>query len=223
MKKVFKELFQELLLVLRGKTLDTLLPPLIFILTLNQFNLVTALIISVTLSFVLMLYRIIKHENKNYALFGLIAVVIASLFAYLNNDPRTYFIPDILGSGLLVVIAAISLIVNKPLAAYASHVTRGFPLPWFWRKDILPAYREVTWLWLAYFIFRTVIETTLFLSDSIEQLVLFNTLVGFPLLIAVLTLSYVYGIYRLRKLKGPSVDEFLEHKEPPYKGQVKGF
>jgi hypothetical protein len=223
MKKLFKEIYQELVLVLKGKTLDTLLPPIVFLLTLNLFNLNIAIIVSVMLSILLWIYRMIKRDNQKYAIFGLLAVIIASLFAVLNNNPRTYFLPDLLGSGLVLLITIYSLIINKPLAAYVSHFTRGWPLAWFWRKDILPAYREVTWFWLFYFMVRTSVETVLFLSDSIEQLVWFNTIIGFPLLIAILTISYIYGMWRLHQLKGPGVDEFIEEKEPPYRGQTRGF
>lgn len=223
MKKLLKEVYQELILVFKGKTLDTLLPPIVFIVSLNFFTLTMAIIISASLSFSLWFYRFIKQDNQKYAIVGLLAVGIASFFALLNNNPSTYFIPDILGSGLTVIIAIFSLIINKPLAAYVSHLTRGWPIEWFWRKDVLPAYREVTWFWLLYFIFRTVVETILFLSGSIDQLVWFNTFIGFPLLIFVLTVSYVYGIWRLRKLNGPGVDEFIEQKEPPYRGQTRGF
>jgi len=223
MKKLFKEIYEELILVLKGKTLDTLLPPIVFIITLNLFNLNVSIITSVSLSILLWLHRAIRHDNQKYAIFGLLGVIIASLFAYLNNDPRTYFIPDILGSGFILILTVYTLIINKPLAAYVSHLTRGWPLAWFWRKDVLPAYREVTWFWLFYFVIRTSVETILFLSDSIDQLVWFNTFIGFPLLIAILTVSYIYGMWRLHQLKGPGVDEFIEEKEPPFRGQTRGF
>ena len=87
----------------------------------------------------------------------------------------------------------------------------------------MPAYREVTWFWLLYFFMRTAVETTLFIRGSVDDFVWFNTFVGFPLLITVLTISYIYGIWRLRKLGGPGVEEFIDNKEPPFKGQTRGF
>lgn len=48
-------------------------------------------------------------------------------------------------------------------------------------------------------------------------------LLGWPVTIVVLVLSYVYGIWRLRKLRGPGVDEFITGKQPPYRGQTRGF
>ncbi len=223
MKKLFKEIYEELLLVLKGKTLDTLLPPVIFAITLGVFNLEVALITAIVIALVVMVLRIIKKESKKYAFFGLIGVSVAALFSYLNQNPATYFIPDILGSALSAIFAIITLIMKKPLAAYASHLTRGWPLAWFWRDDVRPAYKEVTYLWLVYFMFRTTLELTIYLTGTVNDFVWINTLLGFPILILVLTLSYVYGIWRLRKLKGPGVDEFIENKEAPYKGQTRGF
>ncbi len=41
--------------------------------------------------------------------------------------------------------------------------------------------------------------------------------------IFILIISYVYGVAILRKLSGPSVDEYKNEKEPPYEGQKSGF
>lgn len=223
MKKLIKEITEELLLVLKGKTIDTLLPPLIFVVSLNLFDLLAALIISLSATFVIWLYRFIKKEDIIYSLAGLTAVFIASFFAFLNNNASTFFIPDIIGSGLFVLITIYSLIIRKPFAAYVSHITRGWPLTWFFRDDVKKAYTEVTWFWLIYFVLRASIETYLYFFSTVEALVTFNTIVGYPLLIGVLVLSYIYGIWRLRNLKGPGVDEFIEQKEPPYRGQTRGF
>jgi len=38
-----------------------------------------------------------------------------------------------------------------------------------------------------------------------------------------LVISYLYGTWRLRHLKGPSVEEFKAGAEPPWTGQRRGF
>ena len=223
MKRIVKEIFQELKLVLKGKTLDTLLPPILFALTLNLFDLEIALIAAVVLALIILSIRIYKKEEVKYAIFGFIAIVFAAGFSYISKNAVNYFIPDIIGSALSVLATLVTLIIGKPLAAYVSHLTRGWPLAWFWRDDVKPAYRHVTYLWLLYFLFRTVLETTIYLTGNVNQFVWVNTLLGIPLLILVLTVSYIYGIWKLRKLGGPGSDEFMEGKEPPYKGQTRGF
>lgn len=218
-----KELYGELKLILKGKTLDLLVPPLAFYIFLGFFELNIALLIALSIAVFLNVLRLIKRENYYYALLGLGGVFLATAFAYFNQNATDYFLPDMIGNVLIVIVVGISIVIRKPMAIYASHITRGFPLPWYFRKDIYPAYKEVTYMWLIYLTLRGGFEISLYLSGNLSQLVFFSTVAGFPLLIFILVSSYVYGLWRLRTLKGPSVDEFLEEKEPPYKGQVKGF
>ena len=88
---------------------------------------------------------------------------------------------------------------------------------------MLPAYREVTIFWLFFFIARLSVEVYLYLESTVEELVVANIIMGIPLLITVLTISYIYGIARLRRMGGPGIDEFMDGVNPPYRGQVKGF
>jgi hypothetical protein len=50
-----------------------------------------------------------------------------------------------------------------------------------------------------------------------------NIVTGWPLTIFILIVSYVYGNWRLKNLKGPSVEEFKKGEKPPWKAQNKGF
>jgi antibiotic biosynthesis monooxygenase (ABM) superfamily enzyme len=96
-------------------------------------------------------------------------------------------------------------------------------MAWFQRKDIMPAYKQVTLIWAILFTLRGVLQLNLYLKGSVGALAFTNLILGFPFTATVLLISYVYGLYKLQKLKGPSVDEFISGKEPPYQGQKKGF
>ena len=218
-----KEIYEELRSVLSGKTLDAMIPTFAFVIANSLFNLNVAIISSITLSFILGLIRVVRKQTIVYAFVGLLGVLFASALAFLAQNATNFFLPGIISSLFIVIAALISLIIGKPIAAYASHITRAWPLQWFWRKDVKPAYREVTYVWFAYFLARLVIQIILYFGSDINQLVWVNTLTGLPVLIIVLIFSYVYGIWRLNHLKGPSVDEFLEKKEPPFVGQKRGF
>jgi hypothetical protein len=61
------------------------------------------------------------------------------------------------------------------------------------------------------------------MRKSVDALVWANTLMGMPFTIVILIISYIYGIWRLRTLKGPGIEEFMESKESPYRGQTRGF
>jgi hypothetical protein len=223
MKKIIKEIVHELLFVLTGKSLDILLPPIVFFIIYSYFNITSAIVSSVIISILFLFKSIYKHEQVLYAVGGFIGVLIAFILSYIGNNASNFFIPDLLGTLLLTIVALISLIMKKPLAIYVSHITRGWPIEWFYRKDIFPAYYEVTILWLVFFVLRFSLELFLYLSKSVDELVIANVIMSFPLLIGILTVSYIYGIKRLKSLKGPSVDEYIRGDSPPYKGQIKGF
>ena len=217
------EIWEELKSVLSGKTFDAILPPIIYALADAIFGLTTAVIAAVGVALLLGVVRLLWKQAWQYAFGGLLAVGFAAGLALLTQNAANYFIPGLISSAVLLALAIGSLIIGKPLAAWASHLTRGWPLDWFWRADVKPAYREVTWMWLFFIAGRFVIQLSLFQRGQTGQLAWANTLLGWPVTIVVLVVSYIYGIWRLRKLGGPGVEEFQAGKEPPWKGQTRGF
>ena len=146
-----KELLEEMRSVVSGKTFDAILPPLLFVMFNGLFGLDIAAMISIGLALVLAFYRMSVKQNWYYALGGFLGVAFAVGLAYLTNNAANYFIPTVISSALLLALALVTIFIGKPLAAWGSHLSRGWPLDWFWRKDVKPAYREVTWLWAGFF------------------------------------------------------------------------
>jgi hypothetical protein len=219
----FQEIWEELKSVLSGKTVDALLPPIVYALFNALFGLEIGVIAALGLAVALGIRRVLKKQDWKYALGGIVGVGLAAGLALLTRNAVSYFIPAIISSGVLLLGALISLILGKPLAAWASHLTRGWPLEWFWRADVKPAYNEVTWMWTVFLALRLVLQIVLYVRGEAASLAWANTLLGWPVTIVILVVSYIYGIWRLRKLGGPGVDEFEEGKEPPWRGQTRGF
>jgi len=218
-----KEILEELRLVFKGKSVDTIVPPLVFVFVNRLFDLEIALISSVFLAFCFFLLRLYKRQSFVYALAGIAGIFLASFLAFIAENANNFFLPGIIGNGVIVVLGTLSLIIRKPMAAYASHLTRNWPLDWFWRRDVYPAYKEVTISWVIFFLIRTILETYLYLNATPEILAWAEIFLGLPITLLILVFSYVYGIWRLKTLNGPGVDEFMEGKEPPFKGQTRGF
>ncbi len=220
---MFHDIRDELRLVLKGKTVDAILTPGVFVGVNAWCSLQAAVIVAVGLSIVLLLFRAFRKETVQYGVFGLLGVTFAALFAYLSGEVADYFLPGIIGSVALVFIALVSLFAKRPLAMLASHLTRGWPIGWYTRRDVYPAYNEVTIFWTLYFGIRAMFQVVFFITDNVTGLTLMTTVFGLPTTIGVLIASYIYGIARLRRLGGPGVEEYREGKTPPYKGQTRGF
>jgi hypothetical protein len=220
-----QELLEEIRIVFSGKnkTLDTIFPPLLYAVLQAIFDLQTAVIITVVVAGILTILRVTRKESWGYALSGLLLVVLSAIFAWFSNNASNFFLPDLILSGLLLLAAILSNLIGKPLAAWSSHLTRAWPRDWYWHKQIRPAYNEVTWLWALLIALRLAIQWRLYQTAGTLALGWISALLGWPVTLTVLILSYLYGIWRLQRLGGPSVEEFTNNQPPPYQGQRRGF
>ena len=220
---MFREILEELNSVLRGKTLDAIMPPLVFVLVQSRTTLLNAVILAVVLSLLIGFYRLSKRQAIAYAFGGFVTILIASAFALFANTASNYYLPGIISTTFLFVVMLVSVLIDKPLAAFVSHLTRGWTLAWFWRADVKPAYREVTWFWVVMFGLSASVQWLFYLGDDLNTLVWATSLFGLPFTIFVLVVTYVYGLWRLKILGGPGIDEFNQDKQAPYIGQTRGF
>lgn len=223
LSNIFIQIKEEVKQMVTGKTIDALFPPIVYVIGNSFFGLKIGIILALSIAIILGLYRVYKKESFLYALGGLIGIGIASAFAYFGNNAANYFLPKVITSGLSFLLGVISLIVGKPLAAWVSHLSRGWKLEWFFRDDVKPAYSEVTIVWTILFLIRMILQIILLRRGNLVELGWANIMLGFPATFIILILTLVYGMWRLKNLGGPGVDEFINEKEPPWKGQTRGF
>lgn len=222
----FQELKEELQGVLSGrgiKVLDTLVPLVVFLL-LNQFSsLAWAIAAALGAALVFSIVRLAKQDSLAYALVGAGGVMIAAGVAYLSGTGSGFFLPGLISGGLTVLVCGGSAVLKRPVAALSSYLTRRWPLEWYWHERVRPAYSEVSWIWAGAFGARTALEYFLFQREAVAALGAVRILMGWPYTILILILSYLYGVWRLGNLGGPSVEEFKDGKQPPWQGQKRGF
>lgn len=129
------EIKAELSSIFLNKTFDALLPPLIYTIINSIFGLKAALILAVITAFFNFTKRVLQKDNWKYSLAGLAGVIIAALFAYLSNNAGNYFIPALISSAFLVLAALISILLNKPLAAWASYYSYSNNQLYLWNLE----------------------------------------------------------------------------------------
>ena len=220
---LIKDVKDEAKMFLSGKTVDALFPSLIYFITNSFFGLVPAVVASLTVAGIFTIKRLIKKETILYALSAIVGVGIAAGFALMADSASNYYIPSLINSAVSFIVTVISILVGRPIAAIVSHVSRGWTFKWFMRKDIKPAYREVSIAWAILFLIRFLIQWQLYQAGDVTTLGWASFVLGLPATVFVLILTLIYGVWRLKKLGGPGVDEFDAKKEPPYEGQRKGF
>ena len=220
-----REILEELRMVLAGRSsfLDSLLPPILFVLLNVIWGVQVAIWASLGLAVAIAIVRLFRRQSLLYALGGAGGVVVAAAVAYLLGRAEGFFLPTIITGGITLLIALVSVLVGRPMVAYTSYIARRWPLAWYWHRKVRPAYSEVTWMWVVFFGLRLLLQFNLFQQEEASLLGVVQFLTGWPATIILLIASSLYGTWRLRNLGGPSVEEFKSGAEPPWEGQQRGF
>lgn len=220
-----RELVTEFRTVVAGRNnlLDSIVPPIIFLLVNAIWGFQYAMWGSLALAGVIAVIRLLRGQSVLYALGGVAGVALAIVIVQVLGRAEGYFLPGIVIGGFTVLLCLASVLVGKPLVAWTSYIARRWPLDWYWHPRVRPAYSEVTWLWVVFFALRFVLQLNLFSGEAAGLLALVQFLTGLPATIVLLVVSYLYGTWRLRNLQGPSVKEFKAGSEPPWEGQQRGF
>jgi hypothetical protein len=221
-----KELQEEFKLVFSGRglrLLDSFLPLLVFLIANPLVGLNAALWSALVVAALFAIYRIFRKESLVYSLGGLGGVLLAAVFVNLSGSESGFFLPGLISGGITVVLCVVTVAVNRPIVAWTSFIARRWPLAWYWHPKVLPAYNEVTIAWAVAFSVRLALEYWLYQEDAVNALGAARVVLGWPFTVVLLIASYLYGLWRLDRLAGPSVEEFKAGKAPPWEGQKRGF
>jgi hypothetical protein len=219
------ELGEELRAVVIGRhpLVDTIIPPIVFVALRGWLGFSYAAWAALATALLIVLYRLWQRRPLTYALGGVAGVLLAWLLAQWLKRAEGFFLPGMITDLLTALACLASLALKRPLVAFTSHLARGWPLAWYWHSRVRPAYSAVTLFWTTFFALRLVFQVALWQRGALDALGLVQVLAGWPATILLLIGSYLYGLWRLRRLAGPSVEEFARGAEPPWQGQRRGF
>jgi len=219
------EIIDELRGVLKGPRplADALLAPLVFVTVYAIAGLTAGAVLAVASGIVIAFVRLLRKSPVRFAVAGLAGTAAAASFAVWSGSAEAFFIPGIISGVLTAFIALISIMARKPMVAWTSMLVRRWPAGWYWHPRVRPAYTEVTWVWLAFFAGRAALQWNLANQGDLTALAGVRLIGGWPALVVLLIVTYIYGTARLARLGGPSVEEFRSRAPQPWTGQRRGF
>jgi hypothetical protein len=220
-----EELIEEFRQVVLGESnlADTVVPTLVFLIVNGVFGFEYAMWTSLVMAVAISLVRWRRGQSLQFALGGIGSVLLAIVLSRIVGRQEGYFLPAIANGGLVFIVTLGSVLFRRPLVAWSSHLARRWPLAWYWHPRVRPAYSEVTLFWAVVFGLRLWGQVLLFRAEDPERFAVFTTLGGWPTTVVLLVLSYLYGSWRLKQLRGPSVEEFQAGVQAPWQGQQRGF
>jgi len=220
-----RELIDELRSVFgaRGTLADAAVPPIAFLVLNAILGFAAALVGALLAVLILGSLRIRRHQSLRHLYGGVGAVILAGLSVRLLDGTGAVLLPGLVSGGLTLLACCVSVVVRRPLVALTSHLIRRWPLQWYWHPKVRPAYGEVTLAWALFYAAKLAVQVVAARSAQDGGLATVYVLTGWPATIALLVASYLYGLWRLGNLQGPSVAEFEAGAEPPWEGQKRGF
>jgi len=178
---------------------ETVLPGLLFVtvftLTLNPW---LAIGISVAASVLFTAYRLIRRQAATQALVGFLGVVISAILAIMSNKPEDNFVVGMVTNGVYGVVFLISILAGWPIIGIVVGLVRSEGSKWRKNRHHKRIYMGVTAMWVAMFALRLAVEYPLYLAGDIAGLGAAKLVLGLPLYVPVLALTWliVRSLYR---------------------------
>jgi len=185
-----KELLNKAIGGWRG-LIDSALPSTLFILIfVFQKNLNNALIASLVLGGVLLVIRLFERKSLTQVFSGFIGLSISVFLTWRTKDASNFFLTGIVTNGIYGFFLLISVLIRKPLIGYLVGSLVGDTSGWLKHPLLVRAYTTVTWLWVAVFGLRLLVQIPLYLNDNIALLGTVKIFMGWPLYLFAVWLTY---------------------------------
>jgi hypothetical protein len=185
-----KELLNKAIGGWRG-LIDSGLPSMLFILIfVFQKNLNNALIASLVLGGVLLIIRLFERKSLTQVFSGFIGLSISVFLTWRTKDASNFFLTGIVTNGIYGFFLLISVLIRKPLIGFLVGSLEGDTSGWLKHPLLVRAYTTVTWLWVAVFGLRLLVQIPLYLNDNIALLGTVKIFMGWPLYLFAVWLTY---------------------------------
>ncbi|MFI9590077.1 DUF3159 domain-containing protein [Nonomuraea sp. NPDC052265] len=153
-------------------------------------DLKTSLIISISLSVVLLLARVIQRSTPQFVINSLIGIAIGAFFASRSGDAKDYFLPGILWNAAYSVAMLLSIVTRWPVVGFLIGSVTNDPVGWHKDAGIVRLCTRLTWLLMLPCVVRVAVQGPVYLfgggDEAVAALGFAKIVMGWPLQVAAL-------------------------------------
>lgn len=172
--------------------IDSALPTVAFLaaFTFSGQDLSIATIAAGIAALALMMLRLFRRQPLQQILSGLVGVAIAIWFTRSTGKAENFFLPGLLTNAAYAFGIAVSIAIRHPFLGYVVGALQGNLLDWRSAPANIRFFQLISWWWVGMFSLRLLIQLPLYLSSQLELLGTAKLIMGWPLYLAVVWVTY---------------------------------
>lgn len=182
------------------------LPIVVLVPVNNLYGLGPALAAALGVALLVCIWRLVRKENLQPAISGIIGVAIGAFIAWKTGDAKGYFLYGIWVSLVFAIVSVISVILRWPIIGVVWKGLNGEGTEWREDKAARRAYSWATIAWAIVFGLRFYIQRSLYDADATNSLAITRIIMGWPLT----ALVTIFTIFMVRR-----AGQVLEEHETP--------
>jgi len=175
-------------------------PILVFVPVNSFWGLTAAIWAAIGAAALILVIRLVRHDNIQPAISGFIGVAICAFIAHRTGSAKGYFLFGIWTTLLYAGLFVLSIVVRWPLVGLAWEALNGKGTGWRKNRRVLYAYDIATAGWAVVFAARYVVQHWLYNNNDTGALAVARIAMGWPLT-AVAALLTVFLVRRAERLE----------------------
>jgi hypothetical protein len=140
-----------------------------------------SLVAAVAVTLAAVVARLVQRTPVTQALAGVVGVGIGVFWAWRSGDAQDYFAYGLLTNVAYGAACLVSIVVGWPLVGLVVGVLRGEGTGWRRDRAERRRYTQATWVWVAMFALRLLVQVPLYLGASVGWLGTARLVMGVPL------------------------------------------
>lgn len=164
---------------------DSGIPALVFLIVFNlRDDVLDAAFVSLALSGVITLIRLLKREKLQNAISGIIGVLICYLLVRSTGKAEDFYLPGLFINAGYGALYLLTNIAGWPIIGVVLGPLLGEDFHWRKVPERKRVYMLAGWLWVGLFLSRLLVQLPLYLSGNVNALGVARLIMGYPLFIA---------------------------------------
>ncbi len=140
---------------------------------------------------VLTVWRLVAREPLTQAIGGLLGIALGAGFALLTGRAQDFFVPGLIKNLGFAAVYAVSSLVRYPLIGLLLGFALGEDLRWRKVPRRMRVYQQATWVWVAMFGVRALVQGYLYVQGDAATLGFVNLVLGLPLFGVAVALTWL--------------------------------